>query len=155
MPHPLLPELETLSTQVASTQAYELCGIQLLTHMSPMTLEVQIRHSSGADVSLDDCAQFSGVLGAALETSELLNEAYVLEISSPGIGEQLATDRDFQTFRGFPVEVTHRDLDYAEHRFDGLLLERDDESLQINIRGRIKRIPRNQVIGVRLTSPGA
>ena len=120
-----------------------------------MTLEVQIRHSSGADVSLDDCAQFSGVLGAALETSELLNEAYVLEISSPGIGEQLATDRDFQTFRGFPVEVTHRDLDDVEHRLDGLLLERDDESLQINIRGRIKRIPRNQVIGVRLTSPGA
>ena len=37
--------------------------IQLLTHMSPMTLEVQIRHSSGADVSLDDCAGFSGVLG--------------------------------------------------------------------------------------------
>ena len=79
----------------------------------------------------------------------------MLEISSPGIGEQLATDRDFQTFRGFPVEVTHRDLDDAEHRFDGLLLERDNESLQINIRGRIKRIPRNQVIGVRLTSPGA
>ena len=53
------------------------------------------------------------------------------------------------------MEVTHRDLDDAEHRLDGLLLERDDESLQINIRGRIKRIPRDQVIGVRLTSPGA
>lgn len=123
--------------------------------MSPMTLEVQIRHSNGADVSLDDCAQFSGVLGEALESSELLNEAYVLEISSPGIGEQLATDRDFQTFRGFPVEVTHRDNNDAEHRLDGLLLERDEESLQINIRGRIKRIPRDQVIGVRLTSPSA
>ena len=123
--------------------------------MSPMTLEVQIRHSNGADVSLDDCAQFSGVLGEALESSELLNEAYVLEISSPGIDEQLATDRDFQTFRGFPVEVTHRDNNDAEHRLDGLLLERDEESLQINIRGRIKRIPRDQVIGVRLTSPSA
>ena len=120
-----------------------------------MTLEVQIRHSNGADVSLDDCAQVSGVLGEALESSALLNEAYVLEISSPGIGEQLATDRDFQTFRGFPVEVTHRDSNDAEHRLDGLLLERDDESLQINIRGRIKRIPRDQVIGVRLTSPSA
>ena len=120
-----------------------------------MTLEVQIRHSNGADVSLDDCAQFSGVLGEALESSELLNEAYVLEISSPGIGEQLATDRDFQTFRGFPVEVTHRDNNDAEHRLDGLLLERDEDSLQINIRGRIKRIPRDQVIGVRLISPSA
>ncbi len=120
-----------------------------------MTLEVQIRHSSGADVSLDDCAGFSGVLGDALEVSTLLTEAYVLEISSPGIGDQLIEDRDFQTFRGFPVEVTHRDKDNSEQRLDGLLLERSDDELQINIRGRIKRISRDRVIGVRLTSPSA
>ena len=155
MPHPLLPDLETLASSVAEAQGFELCGIQLLTHMSPMTLEVQIRHSSGADVSLDDCAGFSGVLGDALEASTLLTEAYVLEISSPGIGDQLIEDRDFQTFRGFPVEVTHRDKDNSEQRLDGLLLERSDDELQINIRGRIKRISRDRVIGVRLTSPSA
>ena len=127
----------------------------MLTHMSPMTLEVQIRHSTGTDVSLDDCAGFSGVLGDALETSTLLTEAYVLEISSPGIGDQLIEDRDFQTFRGFPVEVLHRDKDDSEQRLDGLLLERSDDELQINIRGRIKRISRDRVIGVRLTSPSA
>ena len=127
----------------------------MLTHMSPMTLEVQIRHSTGTDVSLDDCAGFSGVLGEALETSTLLTEAYVLEISSPGIGDQLIEDRDFQTFRGFPVEVIHRDKDDSEQRLDGLLLERSDDELQINIRGRIKRISRDRVIGVRLTSPSA
>ena len=127
----------------------------MLTHMSPMTLEVQIRHSTGIDVSLDDCAGFSGVLGDALETSTLLTEAYVLEISSPGIGDQLIEDRDFQTFRGFPVEVIHRDKDDSEQRLDGLLLERSDDELQINIRGRIKRISRDRVIGVRLTSPSA
>ena len=127
----------------------------MLTHMSPMTLEVQIRHSTGTDVSLDDCAGFSGVLGDALETSTLLTEAYVLEISSPGIGDQLIEDRDFQTFRGFPVEVIQRDKHDSEQRLDGLLLERSDDELQINIRGRIKRISRDRVIGVRLTSPSA
>ena len=127
----------------------------MLTHMSPMTLEVQIRHSTGTDVSLDDCAGFSGVLGEALETSTLLTEAYVLEISSPGIGDQLIEDRDFQTFRGFPVEVIHRDKDDSEQRLDGLLLERNDDVLQINIRGRIKRIPRDHVISVQLINPGA
>ncbi|HCX54223.1 MAG: ribosome maturation factor RimP [Synechococcus sp. BS301-5m-G54] len=155
MPHPLLPDLETLASSVAAAQGFELCGIQMLTHMSPMTLEVQIRHSTGTDVSLDDCAGFSGVLGDALETSTLLTEAYVLEISSPGIGDQLIEDRDFQTFRGFPVEVIHRDKDDSEQRLDGLLLERSDDELQINIRGRIKRISRDRVIGVRLTSPSA
>ena len=155
MPHPLLPDLETLATKVAASKGFALCGIQLLTHMSPMTLEVQIRHSSGADVSLDDCAGFSGVLGDALEASTLLTDAYVLEISSPGIGEQLSSDRDFETFRGFPVEVHHRDKDDSEQRLKGLLLERDADTLQINIRGRIKRIARDCLIGVRLTSPGS
>ena len=155
LPHPLLPELEPLATDVATAQGFELCSLQLLTHMSPMTLEVQIRHRSGADVSLDDCAGFSGILGDALEASELITEAYVLEISSPGIGEQLASDRDFQTFRGFPVEVVHHDGDDAEQRLEGLLLERDDDTLQINIRGRIKRLARDQVTQVRLTSPSS
>ena len=155
MPHPLLPDLETLAIDVAASKGFALCGIQLLTHMSPMTLEVQIRHSSGADVSLDDCAGFSGVLGDALEASTLLTDAYVLEISSPGIGETLSSDRDFQTFRGFPVEVVHRDRDDTEQRLEGLLLERDEDTLQINIRGRIKRLPRDHVLSVRLTSPGS
>ena len=120
-----------------------------------MTLEVQIRHSSGSDVSLDDCAGFSLVLGEALESSELLKEPYVLEISSPGIGEQLASDRDFKTFRGFPVETSYLDKDGSEKSLEGLLLERDDETLQINIQGRIKRLPRDCVIAVRLTTPSA
>ena len=119
-----------------------------------MTLELQIRHSSGSDVSLDDCAGFSRVFGDALETSSLLTEAYVLEISSPGIGEQLSTERDFKTFRGFPVEVLHSGKDDSEQRLEGLLLERNEEDLQINIHGRIKRIRRRDVIAVRLTNPG-
>ena len=35
------PDLETLVTDVAASKGFALCGIQLLTHMSPMTLEVQ------------------------------------------------------------------------------------------------------------------
>jgi ribosome maturation factor RimP len=120
-----------------------------------MTLEVHIRRRNGVDVNLDDCAGFSGTLGEALESAQLLTEAYVLEISSPGIGETLSSERDFQTFRGFPVEVVHRDRDDTEQRLEGLLLERDEDTLQINIRGRIKRLPRDHVLSVRLTSPGS
>ena len=138
---------------MASSKGFDLCGIQLLTHMSPMTLEVQIRHHSGADVSLDDCAGFSGVLGDALEASSLLTDAYVLEISSPGIGDRLQSDRDFQTFRSYPVDVVYKDGDGHEQRQSGTLLERTADHVQINMRGRVKRIPRDSVISVELTSP--
>ena len=155
LPHPLLPDLISLAKATAESHGFALVSAQVLTHLQPMTLQVQIRRGNGDDVSLDDCAGFSAPMGEAIEASALLTEAYVLEISSPGIGEQLSSDRDFKTFRGFPVEASFRDKDGSEKRIEGLLLERDDETLQINIQGRIKRLPRDCVTAVRLTTPSA
>jgi len=154
LPHPLTPDLERLVSRVAAEAGYQLCGIQLLTHRIPMTLQVQLRLGDGGDVNLDDCATFSGVLGDALEADGLLEEAYVLEISSPGISEELSEDRDFRSFRGFPVCVRYRDAKTgAEAEREGLLLERDDSTVHLNVRGRTVRLPRPSVISVRLITP--
>jgi len=154
LPHPLTADLERLASQVAADAGYQLCGLQLLTHRIPMTLQVQLRLADGGDVSLDNCASFSPVLGDALEASGLLEEAYVLEISSPGISEELSNDRDFRSFRGFPVCVRVRDPKTgAEAEREGLLLERDDTSVHLNVRGRTVRLPRPDVISVRLITP--
>ncbi|MBM5784755.1 MAG: ribosome maturation factor RimP [Cyanobacteria bacterium K_DeepCast_35m_m1_288] len=154
MPHPLIPDIERLASQVAADAGFQVCGVQLLTHRIPMTLQVQLRLADGGDVSLDNCASFSGVLGEALEAVSLIEEAYVLEISSPGIPETLNEDRDFRSFRGFPVCVRYRDAKTgAEAEREGLLLERTDASVLINMRGRSVRLPRADVITVRLTTP--
>lgn len=154
LPHPLIPDLQSLASQAADAAGFRVCGVQLLTHRIPMTLQVQLRLADGGDVSLDQCAAFSGVLGEALETSNLLEEAYVLEISSPGIGEELNDDRDFRSFRGFPVSVHTADAGSgATASREGLLLERDDSHVLLNVRGRTVRIPRGEVIAVRLVSP--
>jgi ribosome maturation factor RimP len=121
--------------------------------MQPMTVQIQIRRSSGDDVTLDDCAGFSAPMGEALENSAVLTEAYVLEISSPGIGERLQTDRDFQTFRRYPVDVIQRDSEGTQQRHSGTLLERTEDHIRISIHGRIKQIPLDSVISVELTSP--
>ena len=116
-------------------------------------MQVQIRPIGGGDVSLDDCARFSGPMGEAIEASELLDEAYVLEISSPGISTHLQSDRDFQTFRGFPVEVTLRNQKDFELRRTGLLHNRSEDLLSLNNKGKMDHIPRKDVIEVRLSSP--
>ena len=154
LPHPLIPDLEHLASQVAADAGFQVCGVQLLTHRIPMTLQVQLRLADGGDVSLDNCASFSHLLDDALEAASLIEEAYVLEISSPGIPETLSEDRDFRSFRGFPVCVRYRDAKTgAEAEREGLLLERTDDSVQINVRGRTIRLPRADVIAVRLTTP--
>ena len=154
MPHPLIPDIQALADQVADGAGFRSCGVQLLSHRIPMTLQVQLRLADGGDVSLDQCAAFSSLFGDALETSGLLQEAYVLEISSPGIGEQLNDDRDFRSFRGFPVSIRYREAKSgSETERDGLLLERNDTDVHLNVRGRTVRIPRSDVISVRLVTP--
>jgi ribosome maturation factor RimP len=155
VPHPLIPELERLARAAVNAAGFELRDVRLHTHRIPMTLQVLVQRGDGGDISLDDCAGLSGPLAEAIETAGLLGEAaYVLEVSSPGLSEELRDDRDFRSFRGFPVAVHYRDSRGGEAHCDGLLLERTDSELQINIRGRTKRIPREAVIGVRLVSAG-
>lgn len=118
-------------------------------------MQVQIRHSGGNDVSLDDCAQFSGPMGEAIETSKIMREAYVLEVSSPGISENLSSDKDFETFKGFPIEVIFSNHQKPKLSARGLLHERTISHLHLNIKGRINRIPLEDVITVRLSkNPG-
>ena len=40
-----------------------------------------------------------------IENSNLLNCSYVLEIGSQGVSDELTSERDFKTFKGFPVNV--------------------------------------------------
>ena len=116
-----------------------------------MTMQIQIRLKGGGDVSLDDCARFSKPMEEALETSQQFQDHYVLEISSPGIGVSLLSDRDFASFRGFPVEVYLQKSNGPEMCKAGLLLERSSKHVHLNIKGRIDRIPREEVVSVRLT----
>lgn len=150
-----LPELERLAAAAALDAGFRVVELHLLSHRLPMTLQVMVQRADGSDVSLDDCAGLSAPLGEVIEASGLLTAAYVLEISSPGIGEVLRSDRDFRSFRGFPVAVLHRDAKGVEQRSEGLLLERDEHALHLNKRGRPKRINRCDVISVNLITPSS
>ena len=145
--------IESLARQVAAPSGLEVRGVHLLSHRLPLTVQVFVQRSDGSDVSLDQCAALSGPLGEALEAANLLAGAYVLEISSPGVAEQLSSDRDFNSFRGFPVEVVWHPAEGAEQRREGLLLGRDEQMVLLYVRGRTVRIPRPEVRQVRLVTP--
>lgn len=145
--------IELLARRTADPLGLEVRGVQLLCHRLPMTVQVFVQRTDGTDVSLEQCANLSGPLGEALEASELLQQAYVLEISSPGVGEELQSDRDFTSFRGFPVMVLRRRDDGREQAAEGLLLGRDEAAVLLNVRGRTQRIPRDAVLRVQLVQP--
>jgi ribosome maturation factor RimP len=153
LPHPLLADLERLAATEALAADLQVVAVHLHTHRIPMTVQVMVRRSDGSDVNLDACAAFSGPLGEALERAALLESPYVLEVSSPGIEDELTSDRDFNSFRGFPVAVTLNDGQGTEQIREGLLLGRDALEVRLNVRGRTLRLNRAAVTHVRLVSP--
>lgn len=75
---------------------------------------------------------------------------FELAVASPGIGSFLRTGRDFETFRGFPVVVTVKEEYKKKRQFEGTLVDRDDENVQLSLKGRIVKIPRTLVDTVSL-----
>ena len=146
-------DLERLAQGAAAQLGFAVVGVQVLSHRIPMTVQILVQRTDGSDISLDECASLSAPLGEAMDAAGLLADAYVLEVSSPGVSDELQDDRDFRSFRGFPVEVQFRDAKGETVCSEGLLLERDDTSVHLNLRGRTKRIPRCDLISVRLVTP--
>ncbi|MEB3319219.1 MAG: ribosome assembly cofactor RimP [Cyanobacteriota bacterium] len=149
--HPLIPPLTDLARRVAEPAGLTVRQVVLLTHHIPQTVQVVVERIDGSDVTLEACAALSGPLGEALEGAGLMESAYVLEVSSPGLGDVLETDRDFTSFRGFPVEVALRPEAGGPTSRSGLLLGRTEDTVSINVRGRTLRLPRDAVLEVRLT----
>ncbi|WP_320663793.1 ribosome assembly cofactor RimP [Prochlorococcus sp. MIT 1223] len=148
----LVIDLKDLVNRTALDKGFEVIAVELHTHQNPMTIQVQIRPQGGGDVSLDDCALLNTPISDALDQSKLLQNPYILEISSPGLPDLLTTDRDFETFKGFPIEVSFIDDQESEVKKNGLLHEKSKDELKINSKGRVTIIPITSVIKVQLTT---
>ncbi|WP_026732823.1 ribosome maturation factor RimP [Fischerella sp. PCC 9605] len=149
MTHPLVPQIIDLAIPVAEELGLEVVGVVFHTNQSPPVLRVDIRNPQ-QDTGLDDCERMSRALEATLDATEIIPDAYVLEISSPGISRQLTTDREFISFKGFPVIVSTSPPYEGQQEWIGQLIRRDETSIYINQKGRAIAIPRDQVTKVRL-----
>ena len=109
-----------------------------------------IKKTNGDDISLDDCALFNTPASEEIENSNLLKCSYVLEISSQGVSDELTSERDFKTFKGFPVNVELNQKNSKIKFLNGLLYEKSNDYLAINIKGRIKKIPFDEVLKISL-----
>lgn len=97
------------------------------------------------DVQLDELEQATGLLADVFDDDVWAQSGYVLELSTLGISDVLQDDRQFETFKGFQVIVkTDNQI------IHGSLMGRDDNDVTISVKGRIKRVRRDDVIEVRL-----
>ena len=142
--------LERLLGKVANVWGFEINSLNLQTNRKPIVIEIIIKKINGEDISLDDCALFNAPASEEIENSNLLNCSYVLEISSQGVSDELTSERDFKTFKGFPVNVELNQKNSKIKFLNGLLYEKSQDFLAINIKGKIKKIPFDEVLKISL-----
>ena len=143
-------KLEILLKEVAKNFNFEIYSLNLLTNQSPIIVKIVIRNTNENDITLDDCSRFNNPASTVIENSNLLNCSYVLEISSQGVSDELTSERDFKTFKGFPVNVELNQKNSKIQFLNGLLYKKSKDYLAINIKGKIKKIPFNEVLKVSL-----
>ncbi len=141
---------EILLKKVAKASDYEICSLNIKTNQSPIVFQIFIKKTNGDDISLEDCVLFNTPVSEEIEKSNLLNCSFVLEISSQGVSDELTSERDFKTFKGFPVNVELNQKNSKIKFLNGLLYEKSKDYLAINIKGKIKKIPFDEVLRISL-----
>ena len=144
--------LENLIEGIAKSFNYKINSINLITNHRPLIIQIILINLNGKDITLDDCIRFNEPVLSAIDTSNLLNCRYVLEISSQGVSDELTSSRDFKTFKGFPVRVELNQNNSKIKNLNGLLYEKSNDYLAINIKGKIQKIPFNEVFKVSLAT---
>ena len=98
-----MQDLDTLFAPVIESMGYELVGVEYQLNGSYGTLRVYIDREQG--VSLDDCAEISHQISAILDVEDPIQQAYDLEISSPGLDRPLFKLSDYERFTGTTVKI--------------------------------------------------
>ena len=122
--------LETRLAELAQTQLpgpdYFVAEVQLRGTAQRPKVVVLVEGDAG--VTVDVCAAVSRGMAEQIETQALLEGAYVLEVSSPGVDYPLTRPRQYPRHVGRRLEVTLRDGSQVNGRLlevtaEGLLLE--------------------------------
>lgn len=92
--------------------------------------QVKILIDADAGLNIDTCAQVSRAVGEEIEAKELLPEAYVLEVSSPGLDFPLSSKRQYRKNIGRNLKVTLGD----GKEWQGTLLDADDAGVTMNVK---------------------
>ena len=116
--NPIMEELE-----------FELVDVEYVKEGSMWYLRAYIDKPGG--ITVNDCEAVSRRLSDILDEKDFIEDSYVLEVSSPGLGRPLKKEKDFVRNMGKDVEIrTYRSIDRSKE-FVGTLKAYDKDSVTI------------------------
>ena len=129
---------EAILFPIVEEYNFELVDVEYVKEGSSWYLRAYIDKPGG--ININDCETVSRRLSDILDEKDYIDEAYILEVSSPGLGRPLRKEKDFKRSLGEEVEIrTYRMID-KQKEFTGILKDYDEKTVTIELDGGTVRI---------------
>lgn len=120
---------EELILPIVEENGFELVDVEYVKEGGNFYLRAYIDKEGG--ITVDDCEIVSRVFSDRLDEKDFIEDAYILEVSSPGLGRPLRKEKDYQRSMGKELEIrTYRAVERCKE-FYGILTAYDDDSVTI------------------------
>ena len=140
---------ETLIQPIIDEMNLELVDVEYVKEGADYYLRALIDKEGG--VNINDCEAVSRRLSDLLDKEDFIAEAYILEVSSPGLGRQLKKDRDLVRENGKSVDIKlFKAIDKCKD-FTGILAGFDENTVTVNIDGEDRNFERANIAKISLT----
>lgn len=139
---------EELLQPLVDAHGFELVDVEYVKEVGNWYLRAYIDKPGG--IAVDDCEVISRALSDKLDEEDYIEDSYILEVSSPGLGRPLKKEKDFKRSIGREIEVrTFRAID-KQKEFTGILKEFDKDSFTIVMEDNEMTFQRSETALVRL-----
>lgn len=139
---------EELVMPLIEQNNFELVDVEYVKEGSNWYLRVYIDKQGG--INVDDCELISRALSDMLDEEDYIEEAYILEVSSPGLGRPLKKDKDLQRSLKSEVEVKLYRAKEGRKDFCGILKDYSKDAIIIEENGKEITFNRNDIALIRL-----
>lgn len=120
---------EEILQPIAEANGVKIYDVEYVKEGSDYYLRAYIDKEGG--VNIDDCEVVSRALSDVLDAEDFIDEAYILEVSSPGLGRTLKKDRHFEYCLGEEVELKLYKAKDGNKDFYGFLKAYDKDTVTI------------------------
>lgn len=122
-------QTEELLMPIIESHNFELVDVEYVKEGGTWYLRAYIDKPGG--ITVDDCEVVSRAFSDILDEKDYIEDTYIFEVSSPGLGRPLKKEKDFARNIGEEVEIrTYRAID-RQKEFIGILVEYDKDTVTI------------------------
>ena len=140
---------EELLIPILEKYEFELVDVEYVKEAGTRYLRAYIDKPGG--IAINDCEVVSRELSDLLDQKDFIDDSYILEVSSPGLGRPLKKERDFARSIGAEVEIRTYRMVEGRKEFTGVLEEYDSESVTVSYEdGTKQNFDRKEIALIRL-----